>query len=396
MDLKKYADVLIFALKEARRGGKFKKGDNILISYDAPASALAEALYAKLLREGYNVVPRRSMGESMTRTFYSLASDAQLKFSAPWDKIFNENINGMIALRAPVDLTNLKNTDPKKIALAALARKPVREILDKREEAGSFSWTLANCPTEGLAARAGLSLKEYEAQIVKACFLKEADPVKKWKTVFSEITEVCKALSSLPIKTLRTQSENMDMEILLGEKRKFIGGGGNNIPSFEIFTSPDWRGTRGVYYSDQISFRNGNYVKDIRLEFKAGRVVSAGAKRGEGFLKKMLSMDRGAARMGEYSLTDIRFSKIDRFMADTLYDENFGGKYGNSHIAVGSSYSDTYTGDVKKLTPALKKALGFNESALHWDLVNTQDKLVTATLKSGKRLTIYEKGRFVV
>ncbi|MDR1123366.1 MAG: aminopeptidase [Elusimicrobiota bacterium] len=394
MDLKKYADVLIFALKSARRG-KFKQGESILISYDAPAAPLAEEVYAALIAQGYNALPRANLTEKMSKTFYAAANDKQLKFTAPWEKIYYNNISGMIALRAPQDLTNLKNAAPAKIAAAALARKPLRGIWDKMEEKGKFSWTLANYPTAGLAAQAHLSLKEYEAQIAKACFLNEKNPAAKFAEVTAQIEEVSKRLSALPIASLRTQSKDMDFEILLGEKRKFISGGGCNVPSFEIFTSPDWRGTRGVYYCDLPSFRNGNYVKGIRLEFARGRVVKASAQEGGIFLKKMLAMDAGAAQVGEYSLTDNRFSKIDRFMADTLYDENFGGRYGNCHIAVGNSYSDTYNGNIAKMTKTLKKRLGFNESALHWDLINTQDKLVTAALKNGKRMTIYEKGRFV-
>jgi aminopeptidase len=81
-------------------------------------------------------------------------------------------------------------------------------------------------------------------------------------------------------------------------------------------------------------------------------------------------------------------------MADTLSDENFGGNNGNSHIAIGTSYSDTYKGDTSKLTSQMKKDLGFNDSALHWDLVNTEDKVVTALLKNGKKITLYEKGMF--
>ena len=69
------------------------------------------------------------------------------------------------------------------------------------------------------------------------------------------------------------------------------------------------------------------------------------AETGEAFTVQQLRMDRGAARIGEFSLTDHRFSRIDRFMADTLFDENFGGKFGNCHIALGSSYADTYAGD---------------------------------------------------
>lgn len=395
LNIEKYADVMIYALKSARKGGKFKPGENILLSFDYPALNLAEVIYQKLIEEGFNVVARPYLSESMTKSFYTKASAKQLKFCAPWDKVLNENLNGLIALRAPQDLANLKNVNAKNIALATLARKEVRKIMDDREQKGLFSWTLANYPTEGLAKQAGLSLKDYEKQISQACFLTEKNPAKKFAEVQKEIDEIAKWLSSLPIDTIRTQSKSMDLEIKLGENRRFISGGGCNVPSFEIFTSPDFRGTRGTYFSDLMSFRNGNYVKDISLEFKAGRVIKATASTGQEFLRKMLALDKGACQVGEYSLTDRRFSKINKFMADTLYDENFGGKYGNSHIALGSSYIDTYSGNLAKMTKELKKKLGFNDSALHWDLVNTQDKLVSVKLKNGKHLTIYEKGRFL-
>ncbi|MCX5850442.1 MAG: aminopeptidase, partial [Deltaproteobacteria bacterium] len=105
-------------------------------------------------------------------------------------------------------------------------------------------------------------------------------------------------------------------------------------------------------------------------------------------------IDRGANKVGEFSLTDRRFSRIDRFMADTLFDENYGGRYGNCHIALGSSYSDTYDGSTARLTKERKESLGFNDSALHWDLVNTEEKTVTALLASGKQVVIYQDGMF--
>ena len=190
------------------------------------------------------------------------------------------------------------------------------------------------------------------------------------------------------------ESENVDLKITPGDNRKWIGLSGHNIPSFELFLSPDWRGTEGIYFADQPSYRSGNYVKNVRLEFKKGAAVKIEAEVGEKFVKNQLSMDTGANQVGEFSLTDKRFSKINKFMANTLFDENYGGKYGNCHVALGSSYSDTYDGDSKKLTKALKKKLGFNDSALHWDLVNTEKKRVVAHLKSGKKVTIYENGKF--
>jgi len=105
-------------------------------------------------------------------------------------------------------------------------------------------------------------------------------------------------------------------------------------------------------------------------------------------------MDKGANKVGEFSLTDKTFSKISRFMANTLYDENYGGKFGNCHIALGASYSDTYRGDPSRLTKEIKKELGFNDSALHWDIVNTQKKRVTAHLSNGKTCVIYDNGSF--
>ena len=136
-----------------------------------------------------------------------------------------------------------------------------------------------------------------------------------------------------------------DLKITPGEQRKWAGVSGHNIPSFELFVSPDWRGTEGTYTANLPSYRSGNYVEGVRLTFRKGTAVDIEAETGEAFTVQQLRMDRGAARIGEFSLTDRRFSRIDRFMADTLFDENFGGKFGNCHIAVGSSYTDTYAGD---------------------------------------------------
>ena len=393
--LLRYADVMIWAMENARRGGKFKKYDTVLVRYDQAAEPLALAIYEKLLLKKYHPVARANAAESFTRSFYGLADDKQLKYIPAGEKDFQESLNGLISLRAPQDLTALKTVDPTRIAKAAVARKSLREVLDKTEQNGLFAWTLCNFPTQELADKAGLSLKEYAAQVAKACFLNEKDPVKKWREVMKQIADIGAWLNGLNIERIQVETENMDFEVLLGEKRQFISGGGNNIPSFEIFTSPDWRGTKGVYFADLSSYRSGNYVKGVRLEFKNGRVVKSSAQQGEDFLQKMLSMDKGASQIGEFSLTDRRFSKIDKFMADILFDENFGGKHGNCHVAVGSSYADTFAGDVRKLDKNAKQQLGFNDSSLHWDLINTEQKTVYAYLKGGKKVLIYEKGQFV-
>lgn len=391
--LEKYADVLIWGLFTARKK-KFNSYDAILIRYYLDALPLTEIIYRKLVAKKMNVLARQISSPLMEKDFYDFSDQNQRSFLPAGEKEFYGALNGNIYLHAPTSLTNLKNVDAKKISESILARKPIREILDKREEHGAFGWTLCTLPTAELAKQAGLSLKEYTAQIVKACFLNEKEPVKKWQEIYKNSAKIKKWLNAMPVKKYLINSKSIDLEITPGEKRRFVGISGHNIPSFELYTSPDWRGTRGTYYADQPSFRSGNYVKGVKLVFEKGRAVKVSAEQGEMFVKKTLAMDKGAAQIGEFSLTDIRFSKIDKFMADTLFDENYGGKFGNCHLAVGSSYSDTFAGNPQNLTKKIKKELGFNDSALHWDLVNTEDKVVEAVLKNGKKITIYEKGKF--
>jgi len=394
-NLEKYADVLLWGLKTARKVA-MKKNEIVLIQYDLAALRLAEILYARLLDLGMRPVQRMASTCNMELSFYQKANPGQLKFIAPGDEELYKNINGRIYLHAPQSLTHLKDIDPERIGKAIVSRKPLKDILDKREELRKYAWTLCIVPTEELARQAKMSLKQYTAQVIKGCYLDGDNPVSEWMQIHKEVTAIKSRLSALKVKYFHMESANLDLHITPGDKRKWVGVSGHNIPSFEIFVSPDWRGTEGTYYANLPSFRSGNYIEDVRITFAKGKAVKIEAKVGEDFVKKQLAMDTGARQIGEFSLTDKRFSRIDRFMAETLFDENFGGKNGNCHIALGSSYSDTYDGNAATLTPALKKKLGFNDSALHWDLVNTEQKTVTAHLADGKKKIIYDGGVFKI
>ncbi len=391
--LDKYADVLLWGLKTARNG-KFKRGDVVLVQFDLPAVQLAEVLHDKLLVMGANPVIRSSLTPRMEHSFYEKANSRQLVFRGSWQDDLFQNLNGRIYLHAPASLTHLADIDPMPIGKRAVAMKPLRDTMREREEKGLLGWTLCMAPTEELAKKAGLTLRQYTNQVIKACFLDKPNPVAEWKRVFKDAIAIKEWMNSMDVSYYHVESEGTDLRIKPGEKRRWIGVSGHNIPSFELFISPDWRGTEGAYFADQPSFRSGNLVEGVRLTFKRGTVTEAVAKKGNAFTQKQLKMDRGASRVGEFSLTDKRFSNINRFMANTLYDENYGGRYGNCHLAVGASYSDTYDGDPAELTREMKTKLGFNDSALHWDLVNTAKKKVTAHLASGETVVVYEDGMF--
>ncbi|MBW2440769.1 MAG: aminopeptidase [Deltaproteobacteria bacterium] len=392
--LERYADVLWWGLSTAR-SSPFKKEDIILIRYHRPAIQLAEILYGRLLAAGYHPVQRMSPTTRMERQFYQLSNNRQLVFLPPGERELMSQLNGSIFLYAPESITHLQDVDPDKIGKTAVAQKSLRDILNRRESNGTLSWTLCVFPTTELAAQAGLSTEDYTRQVIKACFLNKTAPVAEWRRVHENAQAIKKWLNALEVAYYHVESKNIDLHVTPGQKRQWIGISGRNIPSFEIFLSPDWRGVRGTYYADQPSYRSGNRVEGVRLEFKNGRATGVTADKGARFVQKQLKIDKGAAQLGEFSLTDKRFSRIDRFMANTLYDENFGGINGNCHIALGSSYANTYAGNRQKLTAARKRDLGFNESALHWDLVNTEKKRVSAHLKSGRTITIYENGCFM-
>ena len=154
--LERYAEVLLWALNTARTD-RFKKNDVVAVRYGIQAVRLAEILNAKLLNRGIHPVLRTNPTSIMERDFYKRSSHKQLIFQMPGEDYLCKSLNGSIFLHAPESLTHLSTVDPAKIGKAAIARKPFRDILNKREEIGAFGWTLCMLPTTELAKKAALS-----------------------------------------------------------------------------------------------------------------------------------------------------------------------------------------------------------------------------------------------
>jgi aminopeptidase len=395
--LEKYAQVLVnFALNS---GKGIKSGDVVRLSCPLSALPFYRALKKRIIDSGGLIIGSviDDMEDGAAKYYFEKATKTQLTtFLDKYYKGLTDQIDHSIAVLADHDPHELDGVDPKKIMLASKTNKPVSEWLDHKENQGKYTWTLALYGTPAMAKEAQINLKEYWDQIIKACYLDEKDPVEANRRVMKEVERVAKKLSSLDIEKVHAVGKDMDLHITLGEGRKWIGGTGRNIPSFEVFTSPDWRGTEGWIRFNQPLYRYGSIVKGIELTFKKGRVAKATAKENEKLLKEMLATDEGASQMGEYSLTDKRLSRITKFMAETLFDENMGGEFGNTHLAVGRSYHDTYAPGPEKMTPALAKKLGYNTSTIHTDMISTTDRTVTATLKDGSSKVIYQNGQFTI
>jgi aminopeptidase len=401
--LERYADVLVnFALGG---GTGIKKGEVVRVTAHESAKPLFAAVHRAIIKSGGHMISNylpddtsSGNGYSITRDFFEHAQPQQLDFfPSKLVRGMVDQIDHSVFILSDADMHSLKGIDPKKIMRKGVAVKPQRDWQNEKEHKGKFTWTIALYGTPAMAHEAGLTLDEYWSQIIKACYLDEIKPIAKWKDTYKKLENYRKKLNALAPKTdrLHVEGADADLWIKLGDKRLWLGGSGRNIPSFELFTSPDCRGTEGWIRFNQPLYRYGNKVEGIELHFKGGKVVKSSAKSNENLLKEMIATP-GANMVGEFSLTDKRFSRITRFMAETLFDENMGGPQGNTHIALGMSYNDTYSGNVAKLTKAQAKALGFNDSSVHTDIISTTERTVTAHLKDGTTKLIYKNGEFVL
>ena len=392
--LAKYAAVLVnFALNS---GEGVKSGEVVRVSVPESAKLMYAPLRNALLKAGAFPMMELLAQDIAAADVFSLASDEQLTFfPKSYYRGIVEQIDHSIFIIAEQDKYELKGVDAKKIMLQSNALKPYREWRDAKEAAGKFTWTLGMYGTKAMADDVGMSEEEYWQQIIAACYLDQPDPIAEWRKTCKELARIQAALNQLNCEHLELKAEGINLKVGIGEGRRWLGGSGRNIPSFELFISPDYRQTEGEIFFNQPLYRYGNVIKDIYLRFKAGKVVECRAATNQAILEEMIATP-GADQIGEFSLTDGRFSKITRVMGETLFDENIGGPQGNTHIALGNAYQDSYTGDASKVTQEEWQHLGYNQSAVHTDIISTAARCVTASMKDGTRQIIYDQGKFLV
>lgn len=395
--LRKYARVMV--LYGLNNGKGINKGDTVFLVGQECAKDLFMAIAKEIYAAGGNLItnylPDNTKENSIARFVLENGSDEQIAFFAKpyWQGIVEATDHILFIISEP-DIHVFEGLPSSKISMMMSARAPYMKMREEKEQAGKLSWSLCLYGTQSMADEAGLTLDDYWEQIIEACYLREDDPVQKWKQVQHEIEEIKDKLDALPIDKLHIKGKDVDLEIKIGENRKWLSGGGKNIPSFEIFTSPDWRGTNGFINFNQPLYYSGKRIAGVSLKFENGVVIESSATENEDALKEMIAQEN-ADKVGEFSLTDKRHSRITKFMATTLFDENMGGEFGNTHIALGNAYKDTFTGDMSTVTNEQWVEMGYNSCPkVHTDIVSTSDRVVTARLKDGSEKIIYRDGMF--
>jgi aminopeptidase len=274
-------------------------------------------------------------------------SDEQLTYIPAAQRLIYEEYETMLYIYSQENTKELNGVDPTRIALQQQARHGLRHTSMQRTAAGSLRWNIALYPTHAYAQDANMSLDDFEDFIYRACFLDDEDPVARWQQLSQQQERLIQWLRGKHTIHLRGPDTDLTFSV---EGRLFINDDGHyNLPGGEFFTGPVEESANGyIRYSFPTSY-NGRSVEDIHLRFENGTVVEAKAAQGQDFLEKMLGMDEGARRLGEFAFGNNR--NVDRCTKNVLFDEKMGGTV---HLALGASIPET---------------LGLNQSALHWDMV---------------------------
>jgi len=345
-----------------------KPGDRLMITAPPGAAEYVRAACRRALRRGA-LVSAALETPGLTEMLLKEGSARQLEFLPPESLCRARQYNAHLMFRAPENTRELSGCDPDKQKVLSRSRRPWVRLFYGREKQGRLRWCLTYTPTQALAMEAEMSLAEFEDFYFRACLCHRPDPVAAWRAVARRQERLARFLSRK--REIRILAPDTDLTIGVAG-RKFINcRGDRNMPDGEVFTSPLEGSAEGRVRFTFPAIYSGRVVEDVRLVFKAGKVVEASAAKNQGFLRQMLDTDPGARRLGEFAV-GVNYG-IKRFTKSILFDEKIGGTV---HLALGLAF------------PA---AGGRNQSAIHWDLI--------CDLRRGGRLladgqVIQENGRF--
>ena len=313
-------------------------GQRIQVSASTLALPLVEALHRELLERGARPVLRLEYPGQLD-DFYRYASGELLDNLHPADVADMEYTDATLRILTPRQA--VQDSRPERRSRHARTLAPLGRLRSQRR------WSLSLYPTEAGARAAGLTLPEYRDFVAKAMFLDLPDPVAGWTQVREQQASLIGRLSRADV--VRIVGPETDLTLRVGGRTWANSDGKRNMPSGEVFTGPHEDSAEGHIYYGLPTIMGGQDVAGIRLEFRAGKVVTASAEVGQDVLLASLETDAGARFLGELGIgTNYGIAVPSR---NILFDEKIGGTV---HLALGRSYPETG---------------GLNDSALHWDMI---------------------------
>ncbi|MBR6727777.1 MAG: aminopeptidase [Clostridia bacterium] len=401
--LRKYARLI------AQKGGNIQKGQDVLIYAELDQPEFAKMVAEECYRLGARKVWMEWSYQPMTKLNQQKCNLTTLSRMEEWEvaklKHRAETLPVCIYLESE-DPDGLKGVDQAKIAKAAQARyqiiKPYREQMENK-----YQWCIAAVPGAAWAKKVFPNEPKNRAmeklwEAILYTSRVDDDPVAAWEAHNKDLADRCAYLNGLGIEALEYKAANgTDLRVGLIEDALFLGGAEKaqgsgivfnpNIPSEEAFVSPKKGEAEGIVYSSRPLSYQGELIENFSIRFEGGRAVEVHAEKGEALLREMISMDEGAAYLGECALVpyDSPIGQSGLMFYNTLFDEN-----ATCHLAMGKGFSNVLKG-YEDLTTEECYAKGINESMIHVDfMIGTEDLSVTAITRDGKRVPIFVNGNW--
>src|ERR1700761_6856043 len=383
-------------------GANVQPGQIVAIGSEPGKEQLTRAIAESAYAAGAKFVDLTVFDVYLKRARALHADRDSLKYIPPWlgQRILalGEEHAARIALSGAVAPHAIDDKHPELIGLDMLPRLP--ESMKVVNDA-TTNWTIVPCPTVGWATlvhprlEPAAALERLWGQIAHICRLDEPDPVAAWETRLAALVRVVDALDAQPLDRVHFEGPGTDLTVgILPSSRwraaKFTTVDGiehqPNIPTEEVFTTPDPERVDGVVAATKPLFTSGTTVTGLKIRFESGRAVEIDADQGVEVIRGMVATDEGAARLGEVALVDRegRIGPLETVFYDTLLDENAA-----SHIALGGGYEMAVRDpdDIARV----------NRSAVHTDfMIGGDDVSVTGVLRSGESVPLLRDGRWQI
>ena len=303
------------------------------------------------------------------------------------------------------DPDGLKGMNMEKMAKARKMSYPIlKPYIDKRE--GNQQWCIAAVPGAAWAKKVfpGLRTSVAMEKLWEAILFTSRvtdDPIGEWEKHNKNLHDRCEYLNNLGIDKLHFTADNgTDLTVGMIPEAVFCGGGevnrqgvyyNPNIPTEECFISPKRGEAEGIVYSTKPLSYQGQLIDNFSIRFEKGKAVEAKAEVGEDLLNTMISMDEGAAYLGECALVpeNSPIAESGLLFYNTLFDENAA-----CHLALGMGYADTIRDHHNKSLEECRK-LGINDSMIHEDfMIGCPSMNIDAITRDGKVIPIFRQGNW--
>jgi aminopeptidase len=280
----------------------------------------------------------------------------------------------------------------------------IKPYADARE--GKQQWCIAAVPGAAWAKKVfpglpkGKAMEKLWEAILNASRM-NGDPIKAWEQHNADLKARCDYLNGLGIRSLHYTADNgTDLTVGMIPEAIFCGGGevskqgiffNPNIPTEECFISPMKGQAEGIVYSTKPLSYQGQLIDNFFIRFENGKAVESGAEKGAELLNTMLSMDEGAAYLGECALVPQKspICESGLLFYNTLFDENAA-----CHLAMGMGFADTIR-DHHNKTLEECRALGINDSMIHEDFMIGCDSMnIDAICADGSVVPVFRNGNW--